>query len=115
MAVVNASAIMNATFLESTQVDTTFDDGEKLTIGIEDLESNALFSENDQLDAVFDDEKPFTAALGESYKVVTNDYNALINKPSIEDVVLVGNKTFPELGLNTMTMQEIDDILFGGN
>lgn len=29
----------------------------------------------------------------------TTDYNDLINKPSIEDVELVGDKTFPELGI----------------
>ena len=27
-----------------------------------------------------------------------NDYQKLINKPSIEDVTLIGNKTFDELG-----------------
>ena len=29
----------------------------------------------------------------------SDDYNDLRNKPSIEDVVLVGNKTFPQLGI----------------
>lgn len=29
----------------------------------------------------------------------TDDYNELRNKPSIEDVQLIGNKTFPQLGI----------------
>lgn len=29
----------------------------------------------------------------------TDDYNDLINKPSIEEVELIGDKTFPELGI----------------
>lgn len=43
----------------------------------------------------------------------TNDYNALVNKPKIEGVVLKGDKTFRQLGLEPMTEQDIDNILFG--
>lgn len=43
---------------------------------------------------------------------VTDDYRALKNKPSINDVILIDNKTFPELGLIPMTNGDIDD-LFG--
>lgn len=41
----------------------------------------------------------------------TDDYNKLRNKPSIEDVTLVGNKTFPELGLHHITNMEIEHLL----
>lgn len=40
------------------------------------------------------------------------DYNALQNKPSIEGVELVGNKTFPQLGLDTATQAEVEAILY---
>lgn len=43
----------------------------------------------------------------------TSNYVALINKPSIEDVTLVGNKTFKQLGLEAMTQQEIDQMIYG--
>lgn len=37
----------------------------------------------------------------------TSDYEKLKNKPSIEDVELVGNKSFEELGLEKMDNMEI--------
>ena len=47
-------------------------------------------------------------------RVGANDYNKLSNKPQIEGNELIGNKTYPELGLGDITPQEIDNILFGG-
>ena len=41
----------------------------------------------------------------------TNDYNDLINKPSIEGVELIGDKTLEELGVEALTPQEIDAII----
>ena len=41
----------------------------------------------------------------------TNDYNDLINKPSIEGVELVGDKTLEELDVEPLTPQEIDAII----
>lgn len=41
----------------------------------------------------------------------TNDYEALINKPKINDVTLTGNKTFEELGLRSVTNTEISEII----
>lgn len=40
------------------------------------------------------------------------DYEKLKNLPSIEGHVLIGDKTFPELGMNTLTTQEIEAILY---
>ena len=42
----------------------------------------------------------------------TTNYNRLSNKPSIEGVVLQGDKTFPQLGLNTLSVQDIEKILY---
>lgn len=41
----------------------------------------------------------------------TSNYNKLINKPSIEHVELVGNKSFSELGLSKMTADDLLRIL----
>ena len=41
----------------------------------------------------------------------TNDYNDLANKPSIEGVELIGDKTLEELGVEALTPQEIDAII----
>lgn len=39
------------------------------------------------------------------------DYTVLENKPQIEGVTLEGNKTFPELHLNSMSNIEIENLL----
>lgn len=41
----------------------------------------------------------------------TNDYTALINKPSIELVELTGNKSFGDLGLNPLDNMDLAEIL----
>ena len=38
----------------------------------------------------------------------TTNYNDLTNKPRIESVELIGNKTLDEIGIRTMTENEID-------
>lgn len=42
----------------------------------------------------------------------TNDYERLINKPHIEGHELIGDKTFRQLGLDTLSVQEIEKILY---
>lgn len=39
------------------------------------------------------------------------DYNELTNKPSIESVILTGNKTFEDLGLENISNIELEEIL----
>lgn len=41
----------------------------------------------------------------------TNDYNDLINKPQINGVELVGNKTPEDLDILPLTNAEIDELL----
>ena len=41
----------------------------------------------------------------------TNDYNDLVNKPSIEGVELIGDKSLEELGVEALTNAEIDAII----
>lgn len=38
----------------------------------------------------------------------TTNYNDLTNKPRIESVELIGNKTLDEIGIRIMTENEID-------
>lgn len=40
------------------------------------------------------------------------DYETAINKPKIEGVELVGNKTFKQLGIEPMSVTEIEKILY---
>lgn len=41
----------------------------------------------------------------------TRDYNDLDNKPSINTITLIGDKSFSDLGLQPMTNEMIEDIL----
>lgn len=41
----------------------------------------------------------------------TYDYEQLINRPSIETVELVGDKTFEALGMAALSNSEIEDLL----
>ena len=45
--------------------------------------------------------------------LVEPDYNNLRNKPSIEGVPLIGDNSFRQLGLDTITEADIDEIMFG--
>ena len=40
------------------------------------------------------------------------DYNKLVNHPSIEKHVLIGDSTIEQIGVGTMTVQEIEKILY---
>lgn len=49
--------------------------------------------------------------------IVEKNYNELINKPKINSVELIGNRTLDELGIASdeyITDAEIDTMLFGG-
>lgn len=41
----------------------------------------------------------------------TNDYEELINKPKINNVTLIKNKTFSDLGLNSLSNMELESLL----
>lgn len=41
----------------------------------------------------------------------TSDYNDLSNKPSVNGVTLVGNKTNEELNINEISNSEIEELL----
>ena len=41
----------------------------------------------------------------------TSDYNDLTNKPQIESVELIGNKSFPDLGLANISNMRLEQLL----
>lgn len=68
----------------------------------------------------FSDPQPMTVNFRGVKVVETGDYEKLSNKPSINDVMLIGNKTFEELGdrnLSNLEIKAIFDRIFdnGGN
>lgn len=46
-----------------------------------------------------------------SVSTENRDYNKLANRPKIEGVMLVGDKSFEELHLNTITNSELENML----
>ncbi len=67
-----------------------------MTLDVTFAEDNTAFTA-----VIAEDNTAFTADFGAATVLErgTNDYEQLINKPSIEGVTLEGNKTFPELNL----------------
>lgn len=65
----------------------------------------AVFDTTDQKIKVDTNTKIVTKGLG------VNDYNLLINHPSIEEVELIGNRTFEDLGLERITNSELEALL----
>lgn len=41
----------------------------------------------------------------------TNDYEKLKNKPAINGIELIKNKSFDDLGMSSITNQELEDLL----
>ena len=54
------------------------------------------------------------ASFGEVMKVSTSDYEELYNKPSIEGRTLLGDQTMRQLGVDTLSVQEIEKLLYLG-
>lgn len=40
-----------------------------------------------------------------------SDYNSLVNQPKINEVKLIGNRSLEELGLNSITNIELEELL----
>lgn len=83
-----------------------------------ECEWKPCFSDNDGSEATFNENDKFCAKFGIVIRPVINtggssDYNDLDNKPSINGVKLVGNKTNEEIKIGSMTNKDIDEILSG--
>lgn len=53
----------------------------------------------------------FTPDFGALATITSVDYEVLSNKPRIEDVTLEGNRSFAELGLESLTNAELSELL----
>ncbi|MEZ7603207.1 hypothetical protein [Streptococcus parasanguinis] len=40
-----------------------------------------------------------------------SDYNSLVNQPKINEIKLIGNRSLEELGLNSITNIELEELL----
>ena len=73
----------------------------------------ATFNGNNTFNAKFKGgDSTFNSTFGNVQVVETGDYNNLSNKPSIENHTLIGNSTIDEIGVGTLTVQEIEKILY---
>lgn len=67
----------------------------------------AVIDSSHTLEATLENSELLTAELESPKQVMDKDYENLKNKPSINDVMLSGNKTFEELGDHILTNSEI--------
>lgn len=70
----------------------------------------AKFSESNNMAANFRDNDDLNADFDNVQIVHTDNYEELYNKPSINEVELIGNKSFEDLGDKTLTNIEIKSI-----
>lgn len=77
----------------------------------------ANFSEEKKMKATFSESSGMSAKFGSSQVIETGDYEALSNKPKINGVTLIGDRSFEDLGEESLTNMEIISIfnrVFGG-
>ena len=77
-------------------------------------EFNVTFDANASFNASLQESQEMSANFGQVQRVETSDYNNLENKPKIEDVELKGNRTLKQIGVDTLSVQEIEKILYLG-
>lgn len=70
----------------------------------------AKFSERNNMAANFRDNDDLNADFDNVQIVHTDNYEELYNKPRINEVELIGNKSFEDLGDKTLTNIEIKSI-----
>lgn len=68
-------------------------------------------AENDAVTLGVGDNEAATLGVESTTVVSVNDYNDLRNKPSIEGVELIGDKSFEELNLQRLTNTELENML----
>lgn len=68
-------------------------------------------AENDAVTLGLDSGDNAALNVGSTTVVSVNDYNDLRNKPRIEGVELIGDKSFEELNLQSLTNTELENML----
>ncbi len=66
----------------------------------------------DKINLVIPSNNTISLGVGVSGGRSQKDYEKLDNKPQIENRELIGNKTFEDLGLSPMGLNDIDEIIF---
>ena len=105
----------------TVRLDVGISDGQDAALGFDSSEDlSARVSEQPNLETEIRKGVSLSASVGSQPNLgiasdsvmvpVANDYEALYNKPRIEDVELVGNKTFIDLGLVELTNEQILEI-----
>lgn len=69
------------------------------------------FEEDKKLNTEFQQVETFETNLVESTNNLINDYNELINRPSIEKKMLEGDMTLEDIGVNEITNTELEMML----
>lgn len=67
-----------------------------------------------EINASFKRDAPMDTSFETIIKVTdsgSSDYNSLVNQPKINEVKLIGNRSLEELGLNSITNIELEELL----
>lgn len=70
--------------------------------------------DKEDLDIILDEQNSIDAEIENSDIVptgITTDYKKLNNKPKIEGVELVDNRSFEDLGMKSLTNSELENLL----
>lgn len=70
--------------------------------------------DKEDLDIILDEQNSIDAEIENSDIVptgITTDYEKLNNKPKIEGVELVDNRSFEDLGMKSLTNSELENLL----
>ena len=70
----------------------------------------ATFRESENMNALFSENDSMVANFGEMTFIRTDNYDDLLNKPQINGVELMGDKSFEDLGDTPLTNLEIKAI-----
>lgn len=78
---------------------------EQITVSEEEIEQLITLSQEDNSEQLVTVAEETVSGGG------TKDYNKLKNHPRINDIELIGNRTFEDLGADSLTNLEIDAII----
>lgn len=72
---------------------------------------NGVLSSIEELHGSLSSVSSISASISVPSTIGIRDYNSLKNKPSVESMVLEGDRTFPELGISNIDADDLLDIL----
>lgn len=81
----------------------------EITLGLE--RKGVILYESEEEINIKKNKKQVQTGASYTEHLMANDYNLLDNKPSIENVILIGNKNFEDLGLMSLSNMELEKLL----